>query len=77
MIRTSIRLWVAALLLAVGIASCAPVTSPQGQQWQQLQYEEAKKYCVTCFGLYDSRCQEPQLSMFVGKDISEICPRGN
>jgi hypothetical protein len=76
MIRRSIRLWVAALLVAGGVASCAPLTSSQGQQWQQWQYEEAKKNCIGCFGLYDSRCEEPQLSMYVGVDMTEICPRG-
>jgi hypothetical protein len=71
--RRSVQWWLGVLLLAVGIGSCAPVTSPQTQQWQ---YEEAKRYCVSCFGLYDSRCQEPQLSMYVGKGISAICGRG-
>jgi len=72
MITRAIALCAMGLLLAIGIASCAPSTS-QPVQPSQDRYEQAKKNCYSCFGIYDYRCQEPQLSIYVGKDITQIC----
>ena len=58
------------LLLATVCASCTTLTS---DQVRQLQYAEAKRNCHTCFGVYDDRCSEPTLSLYVGRDIAEIC----
>jgi hypothetical protein len=68
------RRWLAlGAVLVVGAGGCAPVShrsSPMSEGWE---YEEARRNCRSCYGPHDARCQEPQLTLYVGRSIAQMC----